>query len=111
MTKTHHFKASADFEQINNGPDLTLQVSNTGISTITSLSVQFAGQGLSLAWSPSLPAQPGQTTTTTTVATPLGLVLAVGDIYSLTISASYSDGTTDTQTLSVIYTLGAGIGL
>ncbi len=111
FTKTHHFKASADFEQINNGPDLALQVSNTGISSITSLSVQLAGQGLSLAWNPGLPAQPGQTTTTTTVATPLGLVLAVGDIYSLTISASYSDGTTDTQTISVIYTLGAGIGL
>jgi len=43
--------------------------------------------------------------------TPLGVVLVVGGIYPVTITATLSDGSTDSQTLNSIYTLGAGIGL
>jgi hypothetical protein len=58
-----------------------------------------------------MPLQPGQTTSTTTTSIPLGLVLTVGGIYQVTIAATLSDGTIDSQTLNAIYTLGAGIGL
>ncbi len=107
----HHFKATANLDQINEAPDLNAQVSNTWTSAITSLSVQFAGQGLSLTWNPNLPTQPGQSTSATTTAIPAGVVLSVGEVYSLSISATYSDGTVDSQTLNVVYSLGAGIGL
>lgn len=108
LTVNHHFKATASLDQISQTPNLNVQVSNTGTSSITSLSLQLAGQDLSVAWNPILPTLPGQTTTTTT---PLGTVLTIGSIYSLTITASYSDGTTDTQTISVIYSQGASLGL
>ncbi len=107
----HHVKASVDFEQVNQAPSLTIQVSNTGDQAITSLSTQLSGQPLTLSWNPSLPTQPGQTTTTTTTSIPLVLVLTVGSIYQATITATLSDGSTDSQTLNAIYTLGAGIGL
>jgi hypothetical protein len=42
---------------------------------------------------------------------PAGLLLAVGNIYSVTITATMSDGTTETQTTSALYTLRAGLGL
>jgi len=42
---------------------------------------------------------------------PLGLVLTVGNIYPVTITATLADGTTETQTTNVIYSLGAGLGL
>jgi hypothetical protein len=58
-----------------------------------------------------MPLQSGQTTSTTTTSIPSGLVLTVGGIYQVTITATLSNGTTDSQTLNAIYTLGAGIGL
>jgi hypothetical protein len=58
-----------------------------------------------------MPLQSGQTTSTSTTSTPLGLALVVGGIYPVTITATLSGGTTDSQTLNAIYTLGAGIGL
>ena len=110
-TTTHHFKATANLDQINQAPDLNTQASNTWTSAITSLSVQLAGQGLSLTWNPNLPTWPSQSTSAATTAVPAGVVLAVGEVYSLSISATYSDGTVDSQSLNVIYSLGAGIGL
>jgi hypothetical protein len=35
----------------------------------------------------------------------------VGTIYPVTITATMSDGTTETQSTYAIYTLGAGLGL
>jgi len=112
LLKTHKVKASVDFEQLNQAPSLTIQISNTGDQAVTSISAQLSGQPLTLSWSPALPLQPGQTTTTTTTSTPLGLVLTVGGVYTVTITATtLADGTTDTQTINAIYTLDAGIGL
>src|SRR5438093_4835336 len=47
---------------------------------------------LTLAWTLALPLQPGQTTTTATTRTPLGLVLTVGGIYSVTKPRLYPTG-------------------
>ncbi|HVH15684.1 MAG TPA: hypothetical protein VNA15_08210 [Candidatus Angelobacter sp.] len=110
LSKTH-FKASLSFQQISQTPSLSIQVSNTGDQAITSLSTQLSGQTLTLSWNPAMPLQTGHTTSTITTSAPLGLVLTVGGIYQVTITATLSDGTTDTQTLNAIYTLGAGIGL
>jgi hypothetical protein len=108
----HHFQISkADFEQISNNPSLTLQVTNIGSVAINALSTQISNLPLSLPWTPALALQPGQTTTATTSTLPVTLVLAVGNIYALTITATMSDGTTETQTVNTIYTLDAGIGL
>src|SRR5207245_11220747 len=106
-----HVKASISFEQLNQAPSLTVQVSSTGDQAITSLSTQLSGQSVTLSWNPSLPIQPGQTATATTTNIPLGVVLTVGGIYQATIKATISDGTTGRQTLNAIYTLRAGIGL
>src|SRR5437660_380322 len=111
LTTPHHVQASINFEQVNQAPSLTIQISNIGDQAIASLSIQLAGQPLSLSWNPVMPLQSGQTTSTTTTSIPLGLVLTVGGIYQVTITATLSDGSTDSQTLNAIYTLGAGIGL
>ncbi len=98
-------------EQISNNPSLTVQVTNVGNEAINALTAQISGLPLNLPWTPALALQPGQTTTATTGTLPATLLLAVGTIYIITIAANLSDGTTETQTVSAIYTLGAGIGL
>ena len=110
-TKQHFTITKTDFEQISNNPSLTVQVTNIGNEAINVLTAQISGLPLNLPWTPALALQPGQTTTATTGTLPATLLLAVGTIYTITITANLSDGTTETQTVSVIYTLGAGIGL
>src|SRR5437899_3977861 len=111
LTTKHHVRASINFEQLSQTPSLNIQISNIGDGAIASLSIQLSGQPLTLSWNPAMPLQSGQTTSTTTTNTPLGVALLVGGIYPVTITATLSDGTTDSQTLNAIYTLGAGIGL
>src|SRR6266567_3816493 len=111
-TTKHHFKIDTiDFEQISNNPSLTVQITNTGSEAINALTSQISSLPLSLPWTPALALQPGQTTTASTSTLPTTLLLGVGDIYTVTITATMSDGTTETQTVSTIYTLGAGTGL
>src|SRR6266571_2171901 len=111
-TTKHHFKINTiDFEQISNNPSLTVQITNTGSEAINALTSQISSLPLSLPWTPALALQPGQTTTASTSTLPTTLFLGVGDIYTVTITATMSDGTTETQTVSTIYTLGAGTGL
>ncbi len=111
LSTKHHVRASINFEQLSQTPSLNIQISNIGDGAIASLSIQLSGQPLTLSWNPAMPLQSGQTTSTTTTNTPLGLVLTVGGIYQVTITATLSDGSIDSQTLNAIYTLGAGIGL
>jgi hypothetical protein len=117
ILKQHHFEAKGpDFEQISlsngsNVPDFNIQGTNTGDLAITSLSIQISGLPLSLAWSSSFPLQPGQSATASTGTIPAGIILSVGSIYSITVVATLSEGTTETQTINAIYTLGAGLGL
>jgi len=110
----HHFQVNAISIQNTNlqggsSPDFTIQGENTGTVPISSVSVQLSGQPVTFTWSTSLPLQPGQSALAETTALPV--LLVVGDIYQVTITATLSDGTTETQTTSAIYTLGAGLGL
>jgi hypothetical protein len=112
LSTNHHFQITkTDFEQISNNPSLTVQVSNIGNEAINALTAQISSLPLNLPWTPAPALQPGQTTTATTGTLPAMLLLAVGNIYTITITATLKDGTTETQTVSAIYTLGAGIGL
>src|SRR5213080_3097833 len=75
-------------------PSSSMKIFHTTNKTpaITSVSAQLSGQPLTLAWTLALPLQPGQTTTTATTRTPLGLVLTVGGIYSVTKPRLYPTG-------------------
>jgi hypothetical protein len=114
----HHFEVEEeDFEETNlsndgnHSPDFNLQIMNIGDVAITSLSAQISGLPLTFTWQSAFPIQTAQTVTGATTTVPAGLLLAVGNIYSVTITAIMSDGTTETQTTSALYTLGAGLGL
>jgi hypothetical protein len=113
----HHFEVEEeDFEETdlsndgNHAPEFNLQITNTGKVAITSLSAQVSGLPLTFTWN-SLPPQAGQAITGSTTNVPAGLALAVGNIYPVTITATMSDGTTETLTTDALYTLGAGLGL
>jgi hypothetical protein len=119
LTKNkHHFETDEhDFEEMdlnndgNHSPHFEMDETNTGSVAITSITTQINGQPLNLAWSTVYPLQPGQTATASTTSVPSTLLLAIGNIYSVTITATLADGTTETQTSNIVYTLGAGIGL
>jgi len=110
-TRQHFQITKTDFEQISKNPSLTVQVTNVGNVAINALTAQISGLPLDLPWTPALALQPGQTATATTGTLPATLLLTVGTVYTITITATLSDGTTETQTVSAIYTIAAGIGL
>ena len=116
--KPHHFEVVAqDFEELdvsNDGghsPHGEIDITNTGTVAIDKFDVGIGGLPWTLAWSSTAPLQPGQSIQGTSSTVPLGLVLTVGSIYPVTITATLADGTTETQTTNVIYSLGAGLGL
>jgi hypothetical protein len=47
----------------------------------------------------------------TSTIVPAGLLLVVGNVYQVTVTATLADGTTEIQATNVIYSLGAGLGL
>ncbi|TLY00001.1 MAG: exo-alpha-sialidase [Thaumarchaeota archaeon] len=91
-----------------NKPEFDIEVSNTDTQEITSLSVQLNGLNVALNWNPSLPLLPGATLSASTTSLPLGLATVIGGVYSLTVTATLADGSTVTQTFSVIQTLLVG---
>jgi len=112
----HHFEVEEeDLEETNVGdpsnasPEFKMQIANTGDVAISSLAVQVDGLPIAFTWNSAMPLLPGATLSGTAGSFPLGL--AVGNIYPVTITATLPDGTTETQTISAIYTLGAGLGL
>src|SRR5713101_166110 len=116
--KQHKFQVNQiAFDETNlqrNGgqsPDFKMQGENTGDTAITSISVQVSSLPVTLTWSHAFPLLPGQAASAETTTLPLGLVLAVGNLYPVTITATLADGTTETQSANAIYTLGAGLGL
>jgi hypothetical protein len=116
--KPHHFEVDAqDFEELDvskdggHSPHGEIDMTNTGTVAIDKFDVRIGGLPWNLAWSSTVPLQPGQSIKATSSTVPLGLVLAVGSIYPVTITATLADGTTETQTTNVIYSLGAGLGL
>jgi hypothetical protein len=94
-----------------NAPDFKMHGEDTGSTAITSVSIQVSGLPVTFTWTNTFPLLPGQAATAETRTLPLGLVLAVGNIYQVTITATRADGTTETQRSNAIYTLGAGLGL
>jgi hypothetical protein len=108
---------SEDFEETNVSgsgvpqPHEEIDLTNTGTVAINTFSVAIGGLPWTLTWSSTSPIQPGQSVRATSNSVPLGLVLAVGTIYTLTITATMANGTTETHTINAIYTLGAGLGL
>ena len=95
-------------ESSSNKPEFDIAITNTDSQKITSLSVQLNGLNLALNWNPSLPLQPGATLSASTTSLPVGLTTVIGEVYSLTVTATMADGTTVTQTFSVIQTLLVG---
>jgi hypothetical protein len=114
----HHHDFEVDEEDLENtdlnggnAPDLRMHGMDVGSAAITSISVQVSALPVTFTWTNTFPLQPGQAATAETKTLPLGLVLAVGSIYQVTITATRANGTTETQTTNAIYTLGAGLGL
>jgi hypothetical protein len=108
---------SEDFEETNVSgsgvpqPHEEIDLTNTGTVAINTFSVAIGGLPWTLTWSSTSPIQPGQSVTATSNSVPSGLVLTVGTIYTVTITATMANGTTETHTINAIYTLGAGLGL
>jgi hypothetical protein len=107
-----------DFEETNvsgNGgppqPREEIDLTNTGTVAINKFDVAIGGLPWTLTWSSTSPIQPGQSVKATSNSVPLGLLLTVGTIYTVTITATMANGTTETHTVNAIYTLGAGLGL
>ena len=116
--KPHNFEVDdEDFEELdvsNDGgqsPHNEIDITNTGTIAINKFDIGIGGLPWTLAWSSTAPIQPGQSIKGTSTAVPTGLLLAVGSVYPVTITATLADGTTETQTVNVIYSLGAGLGL
>ncbi len=85
--------------------DDRVEMQNTGTTPITSISVTLAGVSLPFAWNSTLPLQPGTTISGTSVVSLQSLLLSAGGVYPVVITATFADGTTVTQTVSVICTL------
>jgi hypothetical protein len=106
-----------DFEELdlsNNGghsPHNEIDITNTGTASITKFDIAIGGLPWTVTWNTAAPIQVGQTVHGTSTSVPLGLLLAVGNVYQLTVTATLADGTTETQRINAIYTLGAGLGL
>src|SRR3989449_2752229 len=116
--KHHHFQVDEeDFGGTNlivdggNSPYINMRLEDAGNTAITSISVQVSGLPVTMTWSNAFPLLPGQAASAETRSLPLGLVLAVGNIYPVTITTTLADRTTETQSTNAIYTLGAGLGL
>jgi hypothetical protein len=106
-----------DFEELdlsNNGghsPHNEIDIANTGTAAITKFDIAIGGLSWTVTWNTAAPIQAGQTVHGTSTSVPLGLLLAVGNVYQLTVTATLADGSTETQRINAIYTLGAGLGL
>jgi hypothetical protein len=85
--------------------DNRLEMQNTGTSPITSISISLAGVSLPFTWNATTPLQPGSTVSGTSVVSLQSLLLTAGSIYPVVIRATFADGTTVTQTVSVILSL------
>jgi hypothetical protein len=106
-----------DFEEMdisNDGghsPHNEIDITNTGTAAINKFDIAIGGLPWAVTWNTAGSVQPGQTVRGTSTSVPLGLLLAVGNVYQVTITATRADGSTETQRINAIYTLGAGLGL
>jgi len=88
----------------NGGPEFDIQITNTANQGITSIAVHLGGATLTLNWSPSTPLPPGARASSSTVSIPLTLSLVLGQVYAGTVTATFADGSTVTQSFAAIYT-------
>ena len=116
--KPHHFEVdNEDFEELNishdggPSPHNDIDITNTGTTPIDKIDIGIGGLPWTITWNTAGPILPGQTVHGTSTSVPLGLFLAVGSVYQVTVAAKLADGSTETQTINAIYTLGAGLGL
>jgi hypothetical protein len=116
--KPHHFEVdNEDFEELNishdggHTPHNDIDITNTGTTPISKIDIGIGGLPWTVTWNTAGPIQAGQTVHGTSTSVPLGLLLSVGNVYQLTVTATLADGTTETQRINAIYTLGAGLGL
>jgi len=116
--KPHHFEVDdEDFEELDisrdggHSPHNEIDATNTGTVAIDKLDIGIGGLPWTINWNTIGPIQPGQTVQGTSSTVPTGLLLVVGNVYQVTVTATLADGTTETQTVNVIYSLGAGLGL
>lgn len=85
--------------------DYGLTGQNTGDLGVTSLSVSVAGVSVPLTLSPALPLQPGSTISGTSVLSLQSIPLVVGTAYPVAVTATFADGTSVTNSTSVVYSL------
>jgi len=115
--KPHHFEVNQDFEELDttsdggHSPHNEIDITNTGTGAIDKLDIGIGGLPWTMNWNSNGPIQPGQTVQGTSTVVPTGLLLVVGNVYQVTVTATLADGTTETQTVNAIHSLGAGLGL
>lgn len=116
--KPHHFEVDdEDFEELDlsNGgghsPHNEIDITNTGTTPIDKIDIAIGGLPWTVTWNTASPIQPGQSVKATSTSVPTGLLLVVGNVYQVTVTARLADGSTETQSINAIYTLGAGLGL
>lgn len=85
--------------------DYSLTLQNTGDLGISSLSVSIAGVPVPLTLNSSLPLQPGSTIAGTSAISLQSVPLVLGSSYPVVVSATFADGTTMTNSTSLVYTL------
>lgn len=113
-----HFEVDdEDFEELNtsdsgeHSPHDDIDITNIGNIDIGKFGIEVGGLPWTLNWNTAGPVASGQTVHGTSNTIPTGLLLVVGNIYQVSVTAYLADGTTETQTVNAIYTLGAGLGL
>jgi hypothetical protein len=117
-TKGHRAEISSeDFEELdtsNDGghsPQNEIDITNVDTNNINRIDIAINGLPLIATWNSPTPILPGQTVQGTSTSVPIGLNLIVGNVYQITVTATFSDGTTETQTINAIYSLDPSLGL
>ncbi len=87
--------------------ELELTLMNTADASITSITVTLNGITVNPAWNSQFPLQPNSTISAlyNLQLLPLGSIqLSLGNVFQLTVTAYFADGTSMTQTTNVILT-------
>jgi hypothetical protein len=85
--------------------DYSLRAQNTGDSSISSLSVRIEGVSIPLTLNSTLPLAPGRTISGTSVISLGVLPLVLGTAYPVVVTATFDDGTSVTNSTSLVYKL------
>jgi hypothetical protein len=103
----HSISVKEKLTQQNNDPaaaEYSLNLQDTGDVGIASLSVNLAGTQIPLSLNSSLPLQVGNSVSGTSVISLQSIPLVLGSTYQVVVSATFDDGTTVTNSTSLVYT-------